>query len=282
MWSLYSFCGVHSGIRALSKVQPADNFLQCIGTAAKLSDFFIRERNVDLAADAVASDAVERTEANIIDSVLAVHKSRNGHCGFDAGMQAFANMTYRRRNSIESCTFAGNNSSAGFFYISLNLCKVKRGTYHAGSCDKLRAILNRHSGNICNRPRNEGRIAVFTEYICMYIGLIDIIILRQPCTQARCVQNGARTNDMVCRKSGLLEKHICQDVNRIADDDINRIRRIFCYLRQNGFCDVDVGLRKLKTGLSGLAGNAGSQNNDIGTCRIAVIARIDGAIAAEK
>lgn len=57
-------------------------------TAAKLSDFFIRERNVDLAADAVASDAVERTEANIIDSVLAVHKSRNGHCGFDAGMQA--------------------------------------------------------------------------------------------------------------------------------------------------------------------------------------------------
>ena len=102
MWSLYSFCGVHSGIRALSKVQPADNFLQCIGTAAKLSDFFIRERNVDLAADAVASDAVERTEANIIDSVLAVHKSRNGHCGFDAGMQAFANMAYRRRNSIES------------------------------------------------------------------------------------------------------------------------------------------------------------------------------------
>ena len=208
MWSLYSFCGVHSGIRALSKVQPADNFLQCIGTAAKLSDFFIRERNVDLAADAVASDAVERTEANIIDSVLAVHKSRNGHCGFDAGMQAFANMTYRRRNSIESCTFAGNNSSAGFFYISLNLCKVKRGTYHAGSCDKLRAILNRHSGNICNRPRNEGRIAVFTEYICMYIGLIDIIILRQPCTQARCVQNGARTNDMVCRKSGLDRKSV--------------------------------------------------------------------------
>lgn len=90
-------------------------------TAAKLSDFFIRERNVDLAADAVASDAVERTEANIIDSVLAVHKSRNGHCGFDAGMQAFANMTYSRRNSIESCTFAAITLPPDFLHKSQSL-----------------------------------------------------------------------------------------------------------------------------------------------------------------
>ena len=53
-------------------------------------------------------------------------------------------------------------------------------------------------------------------------------------------------------------------------------------LRNNLFRDIDIGLRKVKTGLTRFARNTGGDDNNVRVCGVAVASGIDGDRRAER
>ena len=92
---------------------------------------------------------------------------------------------------------------------------------------------------------------MFAENIGVNIALIDVVILGKSGTKTRRVKNCARTYDVVFGKSRFFEECVRQNVNGIADNYVNGVRSVFCDFGNNGLCDVNIGLSKFKTGLSG-------------------------------
>ena len=115
--------------RTFSDVEASDNALQRIGAVAQLCDFFIRQFDVDLAADAVVSDHVQRAEADVVDAVFAVHHGGNGHGRVDADEQRLADVADGDGDGVERRAFAGNDAAAGFFDILCDfiIVEVRRG-----------------------------------------------------------------------------------------------------------------------------------------------------------
>ena len=119
---------------------------------------------------------VKCAERNIFNSVFSVHHGGNGHCGVDTAEQTFADVANGYRNGIEGSSLSCNNARARFSYILLNLAEVKLGGVDSRSGYKLFALFNRNIRDVCNRPRNERRIAVLAENIGVNIALIYVVI----------------------------------------------------------------------------------------------------------
>ena len=79
---------------------------------------------------------------------------------------------------------------------------------------------------------------------------------------------------MVFGKPRKFEESVSQDIDRIADDYVNRIRSIFCDLRNDRLGDVDIRLSKFKPRLPRFTRHARSHDHDIGILRVAVTARV--------
>ena len=61
---------------------------------------------------------------------------------------------------------------------------------------------------------------------------------------------------MVSGKTGGLVELICENIDRVAYDDIDSVGGILNYLGDNRLCDVNVCLSELETRLTGLSCNA--------------------------
>ena len=247
---------------------------------AELAYFFIGELEVDLGADAVAYD-IERAEADIVDPVFAVHHGGDGHCGVYAAEYALADMADGYRNGIEGSALARNDSAAGLFDILFDFVKIKHGVFDPGRGDEALAFGNGHIGNIGNRPRDKGRIAVFAEHIGVNVALVDVIIFGKPCAETRGIEDGARTDNMVFGEPGIFMENICEYIDGVAHDDVERIGRILRDLGNDHLGDIDIRLCKLEPGLAGLSCDTGCEYDDIRAGRIAVIAGVYRAGAAE-
>ena len=80
---------------------------------------------------------------------------------------------------------------------------------------------------------------------------------------------------MILRDAGYTAEEISQDIHRVADNDINRIRRNFHNFGNDLLCNIDVRLRKIQSGLSFFSGNTGCQNHNFRTGGIGIAARVD-------
>ncbi len=139
----------------------------------ELCDLVIGERNEDLSVCALGADDVEYAEAYIVDAVLAVHHGRNGHGRVDSREKRLYDVADRYRNGIEGRALALDDTCARLADIGLDVVEVKLRTYGVVVGDELVALGERNVRDVCDRPRNEGRIAVLTmTYACTFCWLI--------------------------------------------------------------------------------------------------------------
>ena len=109
----------------------------------------------------------------------------------------------------------------------------------------------------------------------MNVLLVHVQLLSQRGAQAGGIQLRARADNAALRDAGNLGEHIGQNVDGVADDDIDRIGSVLGDLLRDALQNVDVGLRQLKPGLAGAAGNAGGDDHDVGIGRVRIIAGVD-------
>lgn len=88
------------------------------------------------------------------------------------------------------------------------------------------------------------------------------------------VKNGSGTDYLLLGKSGMLAEGIGQDIDRIADDNINGIGSSRGNLRNDALCDVNIRLSKIKTGLTGTSCDTGGNDNDIRASCVGIITGI--------
>lgn len=122
---------------------------------------------------------------------------------------------------------------------------------------------------------------MFTENIGMNVLLRNVKVAGKSETQTRGIQRGAGADDLVFRDAGDFHEHVGDDVHRIADDDVQRVRCGLCDVRCNAFDDVDIRLRQFKARLTGFSGHAGRNDDDVGVLCILVISRFNGNRVAE-
>lgn len=91
---------------------------------------------------------------------------------------------------------------------------------------------------------------MLAENVCVDVLLADRVVFRESRTQTRRVENRTRTDDLALRQTGNFIENISKDIDRIAYDDICSVRCVAGNLRNNLFRDIDIGLRKVKTGLT--------------------------------
>ena len=112
---------------------------------------------------------------------------------------------------------------------------------------------------------------MLTEHVRMYVALADIIELGQTGTKSRGVENRTGTDNLILRNAGELVECIGHNIDRVADDDVDCLRSIHRNLGRDVLHNVDIGLSKLKSRLTGLSRNAGCNDDDIGAHGVAVI-----------
>lgn len=107
-------------------------------------------------------------------------------------------------------------------------------------------------GNLGDRPRHEAGLAVLAENVGVHVLLGNGQILGDAGAQTRGVQQRAGADDAVLRNAGNLAENVGQNVDRVGDDDIGRVRAGADDLGGNLLDDVYVGLRKVDARLAGL------------------------------
>ena len=124
-------------------------------------------------------------------------------------------------------------------------------------------------------PGHEGRIAVLAVDVRVDVLRADVEPAGQRGLQAAGVENGAGADDMIFGHAGDLMEHIGQHVDRVGHDDIERVRRDRDDLGRDVLHDIDVDLRQLQTGLTGLARHAGRDDDDVGIGGSGIVAGTD-------
>ncbi len=100
-------------------------------------------------------------------------------------------------------------------------------------------------------------------------------VLPDDLAQTGGVKQGAGSQHMALRQARGFQDRVGDDVDRIADDDVNRVRRVFYGLRHDALNDVDVSLGKIDPRLAGFARAAERDDDDIGTFDVGIIAGVN-------
>lgn len=241
------------------------------------------QRQVELIHNTLVADGGEQAQADIADTVFAVQHGRNRHVGIDAGEDALYDMADGNGNRIERCALALDDVAAGLAHVILNVRIVERRNQHAvGVFHSLLVCVCRNVGDVRNGPRHEGAVAVLTQNVSVYVLLVDLVVLGETCTQTGGIEDGTGTEDAGLRNAGALAERIGEDINRVADEQIDCIRCILRDVRRDALDDVDVRLCKVQSGLAGLTGNAGRDDDDVGILCVFIAARVNGTWRAER
>jgi len=116
---------------------------------------------------------------------------------------------------------------------------------------------------------------MFTKHSAVDILHTDREILGQTGTKTRRIEKTTGTDNLICRKARTFAKNIGQNVNRIADHDIDGIGSHAGNLGNDALGNVHVDLGQIQTGLAGASGHTGGNDHDIGALGILVITGID-------
>ena len=69
----------------------------------------------------------------------------------------------------------------------------------------------------------------------VYVLLVYVVVIRDSRAESGRVEYRSRTDNSVLGDSRYFIEYISKNVNRVADDYINRAGCILCYLRRYGF-----------------------------------------------
>lgn len=266
----------------LSDSDLADDVLEAISTVMQSSKLCIVERQEDLALCAVVADNIQKAETYIVDAVFAVQHRGNCHCCVDTCEDALNNVANGNGNCVVGSTLALDNASAGLANIALDLIVIKSRHDLIRCEDGALEVSYRDIGDVCKRPRNEGAVAVLAENISMNIELVDVEVLGETCTQTSCIQNSTGADDAGFRNAGALAEGICEDIDRIADDDVCSIRSVTGDIGNDALDDIYVCLCEVQSGLTRLTCNTGSDDNNIGALTVRIATCINRGRCAER
>jgi len=85
------------------------------------------------------------------------------------------------------------------------------------------------------------------------------------------IQHSAAADDLACGETGILDKGVGEDVNGVADDDIDRVGTVACDLGSDLAHQLGIDACQLQTGLAGLSADTGGDDHDVRACRIGII-----------
>ena len=123
---------------------------------------------------------------------------------------------------------------------------------------------------------------MLAEHIGVHVELVDRVVLREARTQTRGVEDRTGADDAGFRQAGALAEGVGQNIDRVADDQVDGVGRVARDLRDDALDDVDVRLRKVESRLARLSRDAGGNDDDVGILAVRIAARIDRARAAER
>ena len=123
---------------------------------------------------------------------------------------------------------------------------------------------------------------MLTENVCVNVLTVDVVVFGNAGAKSCGIKDSTGADDLVFGKIGALAPCVGKNINRVAYDNISSVGSVLCNLRNDGFNDINVGLREVESGLAGLSCNAGGENYDIGVACVAVCSGIDGYRRAER
>lgn len=123
---------------------------------------------------------------------------------------------------------------------------------------------------------------MLTEYVSVHVFGVESHMRGQPRAQPGGIQHGAGADDLGFRQVGGLQNRIGDDIHRVADHHIHRIRREPGDLRHDRFNDIYIRLRQVNARLAGFAGHTDSDDDNVGIDRVFVSAGMDIDRRAER
>ena len=132
-------------------------------------------------------------------------------------------------------------------------------------------------------PDRDHRVAVFAEDEGSYLRGRQLQFLGNEALKAGGVEHRAQTDDLLPRETGILDRQMSQDIDRIRDDENDRVT-----LRARGFDvrndlheDGDVAVDQVEAGLIRFATGAGGDEEDVAVGCPRVVAGVDTLIGTE-
>ena len=181
----------------------------------QISPSFLVERQLDHAADSIASNDTRHAHRDIVDAILPAEYSGNGD---DAALIS--------HDCPDQAAGRKGHPGAG---IPLQLDNLR--TDHLRLIQKLLLVdgnsrlkllpdlLKRHPNDVDRVPRNEGRLPVLTENEPGHILGIDAAQIAQHLVEARGIQERPRSEDPVYRIVVFLLEIVRQNIERVRYDD---------------------------------------------------------------
>ena len=229
-----------------------------------------------------ASDDGKHRKAYVFNAVFAVRHSGNGERRVCGVVDAVYDVRDRNRHGIKGSPFALDNLSARASDIGFDFFVNERRDEFIVVFETGFIFVDGNRRDICKRPRNKRRISVFTENVRVYVLLCDAVVFGNACAKAGSVEDRSRTENLILRQSRHFVKLICQNIDRIRNNHVNRRRSILDDFGDDALRDVDIRLRQIQPGLSGLPRDARCQNDDVRILCIGVCPCIDGYGVAER
>ena len=156
----------------------------------KSCDLFIVKRKKKLRLNLTVTNDVKKADTYVVNSVFTVKHCRNGKsCIYRSVEEALAKVANGNCNSIECCTLALDNLTAGLTYVINHLVAVEIRILNAGISNGLAVILYGDVGNVSDGPGNECCIAVLTEDVCVNVVLADLVVLSDSCTKTCSIED---------------------------------------------------------------------------------------------
>ena len=222
----------------------------------KSRDFLIVKREKNLAVRALAANNVKKRKTYVANAVFAFAKGRNGKSCVDTRKECLNYSANRNRNGIEGCALALNNSCARLANVFFNLCLVKLGVNTFGAEKRLTVILNGNVTDVCKRPGNEAAVAVFTENVSVNVLLVYVVVFRNSRTKSGSIENSTRADNAFGGKTRILAEGVGEYINGVTYNNVGSVGCVFGDLGNDLLGDVNVDLREVESGLTGLSCNA--------------------------
>ena len=204
-----------------------------------------------------------------------MHHAGDAEHGVAAVEQGLDDVAHGHGDGIEGRALALDDLAAGGADVVLDLIQVQLCGEVLAVVQVLAVVGKAHRGDAHGVPRHEGAVAVLTQHEGVHVLVADGEALGDAGAQARAVQQRAGADDAVLRDAGDAVEGVGQHVHRIADEHVQRVRRVLHDLGRDGLEDVDVDLAQLQAGLTGLAGNAGRDDDDVGARGVLIAAGVD-------
>ena len=136
-------------------------------------------------------------------------------------------------------------------------------------------VIQGQTGDFGTAPGDDLAVTVFADDIGVAVTGVDADIVADHGLEAGGVEDGAGAEDTVFRKAAHLDGGVCQDIDRVCDDDQNTTDVAFLQFRHDEAEDPDILFDKVQPGLSRSLSSACRHDDDGGICNVIVGAGID-------